>query len=104
MSDAVREHPQIMEHITDALVLLGSGGLMLAATEEGEDLRALKVAGGAGAAFALWRIIRHRQQQQTHQQTQHLTMADREQRARIARTREETQPKTQHKLTAVAAI
>jgi hypothetical protein len=104
MSDAVREHPQLLEHITDALVLLGSGGLMLAATEEGEDLRALKVAGGSAAAFALWRMIRHRQQQQTQQQTQDLMMADREQRARIARTREEMQPKTQHKLTAVAAI
>ena len=70
MSDAVRENPQLMVDVTDALVLLGSGGLMLAATEDGEDYRAAKVLGGAGVAFALWRYIRHWQAQQQTQKKQ----------------------------------
>ena len=70
MADAVQEHPQLMVDVTDALVLLGSGGLMLAATEDGGDYRAAKVLGGAGAAFALWRYIRHWQARHQTQKDQ----------------------------------
>lgn len=67
MANAVEKHPALMLDITDALVLLGSGGLMLAATEEGQDYRAATVAGGAAGIFALWKVLRQRREDQAQQ-------------------------------------
>jgi hypothetical protein len=79
MSDAVRENPEIMETIADVAVVLGAGGLALAATEDGESHRAAKVGGAAAGSFAIYKLIRHL----CEQDDRRTDMAEREQRHNI---------------------
>ena len=76
MSDAVKENPEIAETIADVVALLGSGGLGLAATEDGEDYRAAKVGGIAVAGFGIYKFLRHKAEQADRR----TDMAERKQR------------------------
>lgn len=81
MSDAVKENPEIAETIADVVALLGSGGLGLAATEDGEDYRAAKVGGIAVAGFGIYKFLRHKAEQANRR----TDMAEREQRHQMQR-------------------
>jgi hypothetical protein len=85
MSDAVRENPEIMETIADVAVVLGAGGLALAATEDGESYRAAKVGGAAAGSFAAYKLIRHL----CEQNDRATDMAEREQRHQIQQEKQE---------------
>lgn len=83
----VRDHPEIMDVIMDGVVIIGSGGVGLAATDEGEDYRAAKVGGTMLASFAVWKLLRY----WTNQGDRRTDMAERQQRAEIQENRQRRQ-------------
>ena len=79
LSEAVRENPEIIETIADVAALLGSGGLGLSATEEGEKYRFAKVGATALGGFGAYKLIRHLCEQNDRQ----TDMEERQQRHQI---------------------
>jgi hypothetical protein len=87
MSGAVRENPEIMEVMCDVGVILGSGGIGLAATDEGDPSRYLKVLATMGGGYGVYKLLRHL----ASQDDRRTDMAERQQRHEIQQDKQQRQ-------------
>jgi hypothetical protein len=56
--DTVEEQPEVMEDVVDALVMLGTGGIVAFATDADTSYRAAKVAGSMISVFVMFKGMR----------------------------------------------
>lgn len=87
LSGAVREHPQIMENLTDLAASLGTGALMAYVTSPDTNWRWAKVLGGLVSGFSFMKLLRH----WTSRDHRRVDMIERGQQAEIERQRDQRQ-------------